>query len=307
MRRPVTAPGPTRRELLAAATVALLGTGACADEKPEPGKREDPDPELLIAGLTAGLSRENPYRDPDSTERATARQAVRALLDDWSTTADTDPLFAELGLDAHHGADPATGRPFSLYLASGSDDRTWGAVLVDRSATPRTVIEVPHPGFDINTEKLGLSLHRQVPASVLLVAGAHREAGNGDADVAHNKRSLFHVLAIEFAENGLDQVQLHGFADRNLPSSDAVVSTGSAPVRPVARRIADGLSDAGLKVCRAWVNRCGQLEGKRNEQGRAAAEAKSVFVHLELSWSFRRDAEARDRVVAALAGQLTPA
>ncbi|WCN82128.1 hypothetical protein [Micromonospora sp. LH3U1] len=268
-------------------------------------RQPGPNPEFLIGELVQGMSPEDRYRDPDARERAAARQAARALLDDRSTTADVDPLFEALGLDTHHGADPATGRPFSLYLATGSDDRAWGAVLVDRSATPRTVIEVPHPGFDINTDKLGLSLHRQVPASVLLIAGAHREAGNGDADVAHNNKSLFHALAVEFAENGLDQVQLHGFADRNLPSSDAVVSTGSAPVRPVARRIASGLSEAGLKVCQAWVNRCGQLEGKRNEQGLATAELESAFVHLELSWSIRQDGEARDRVAAALAEQLT--
>lgn len=288
---------------MTAATVVLLGAGACTDAPP--GSRQPgPDPEFLIGELVDGLTPKNRYRDPDARERAAARRAARALLSDRSTAAGVDPLFEDFGLHAHHGTDPTTGRAFSLYLAAGSDDRSWGAVLVDRSATPRMVIEVPHPGFDINTEKLGLSLHRQVPASVLLVAGAHREAGNGAADVAHNDRSLFHVLAVEFAENGLDQIQLHGFADRNLPSSDAVVSTGSAPVRPIARRIASGLSDAGLKVCRAWVNRCGQLEGKRNEQGLAAAELEGVFVHLELSWSFRRDREAQDRVVSALAEQL---
>jgi hypothetical protein len=289
--------------VLAAATAVLLGAGACTDDAPEPGQ-PGPDPELLIGELVKGVSPANPYRDPDAKERAAARRAVRALLREGSIAADVDPLFEEIGLQAHHGTDPATGRAFSLYLASGADDRSWGAVLVDRSATPRVVVEVPHPGFDINTEKLGLSLHRRVPASVLLVAGAHRQAGGGAADVAHNDRSLFHVLAIEFARNGLDQIQLHGFADRNLPSSDAVVSTGSAPVRPIARRLAGGLSDAGLNVCRAWVGRCGQLEGRRNQQGLATAELESAFVHLELSWSQRRDDETRERVAGALAEQL---
>ncbi|WFF02789.1 hypothetical protein [Micromonospora sp. WMMD964] len=307
MPTPLPAVSPTRRGLLAAATLVMLGSGACAEAKPTSGGQRGPDPELLIDELTASLSRDNPYRDPDTGERAAARRAARSLVTGPSDGADVDQIFDDLGFRAHRGTDPATGRPFDLYLATGSDDRAWGAVLVDRSATPGTVIEVPHPGFDINTEKLGLAVHRKVPASVLLVAGAHRQAAGGDADVAHNDRSLFHTLAAEFAKSGLDQIQLHGFADRNLPSSDAVVSTGSAPVTPVARRIADGLSGSGLSTCRAWAEKCGQLEGKTNEQGRAAAALEAVFIHLELSWSVRRDAEARSRVATVLAEQLTVA
>ncbi|WP_030486504.1 hypothetical protein [Micromonospora chokoriensis] len=308
MRTPLPAASSTRRGLIAAAaTLALLGSGACADAEPKSEPQRGPDPEVLIDELVAGLSRDKPYRDPDTGERAAARRAARSLVTGPNAGTDLDQVFNDLGFQAHRGADPATGRPFDLYLATGSDDRSWGAVLVDRSATPRAVIEVPHPGFDINTEKLGLALHRKVPASVLLIAGAHRQAADGDADVAHNDKSLFHALAAEFANNGLDQIQLHGFADRNLPASDAVVSTGSASVTPVARRIADGLSAAGLDACRAWVKRCGQLEGKTNEQGRAAAALGSVFIHLELSWSIRRDAEARNRVVTVLAEQLVVA
>ncbi|WP_043719276.1 hypothetical protein [Micromonospora maris] len=258
----------------------------------------------LVDELTGALSAVGPYRDPDSAERRTAARAARALVAGGDETEDADRLFAELGFQARHGIDSATGRECSSYLATGSDRRTWGAVLVDRSATARTVIEVPHPGFDINTEKIGLALHRRLPGSVLLVAGAHRQAAAGAADVAHNNRSLFHSLAVAFAEAGLDEIQLHGFADRNLPSSDVVVSTGAAPTNRLARRIADSLSELGLRTCRSWVRRCGQLEGRTNQQGRAAAEAGTVFVHLELNWSIRSDSTIGDRVVAALAERL---
>ncbi|MEU6021168.1 hypothetical protein [Micromonospora sp. NPDC047134] len=300
--------GARRRTVLAAATaVGLLG-GGCG---PGPSSAAT---ELNLAGLvdelTGSLSANEPYRDPDSAERRTAARAARALVAGGDKTAggdksaEADRLFADLGFQARHGVDSATGRECSSYLAGGSDSRTWGAVLVDRSATPRTVIEVPHPGFDINTEKIGLALHRRLPGSVLLVAGAHRQAAAGAADVAHNNRSLFHSLAVTFAEAGLDEIQLHGFADRNLPSSDVVVSTGSAPTNRLARRIADSLSELGLRTCRSWVRRCGQLEGRTNEQGRAAAEAGRGFVHLELNWSIRSDSATGDRVVAALAERL---
>ncbi|GIJ22336.1 hypothetical protein [Micromonospora lutea] len=259
----------------------------------------------MIAQLTKSLSPNGDYRDPDQRERSAARRAARALLSTPGRAGEADPLLKGLGFAAHHGVDPATGRACSLYLADGSDRRTWGVILVDRTAAARTVIEVPHPGFDINTEKLGLALQRRVPGSILLVAGAHRQAAEGAADVAHNDRSLFHVLAVTLGAAGLSQIQLHGFADRNLPTSDAVVSTGSAPTNKLASRIADELSDLNLRTCRVWERRCGQLEGRTNQQGRAAADDDGVFVHLELSWTVRRDAAASDRVVAAMAAQLT--
>ncbi|WP_433347754.1 hypothetical protein [Micromonospora sp. CA-111912] len=300
--------GSTRRQILATATtatLALLASAGCAEDQKRPESPPGPDPERLIAGLIAGLSAVGPHRNPTSEERAQAREVAQLLLTGRDDRAGQEELFGTLGFEAHHGDDPATGRPFSLFLATGSDDRTWGVVLVDRSAAPRWVIEVPHPGFDINTELLGLALHRQVPGSVLLIAGAHRQAAKGAADVAHNSRSLFHVLAIEFARNGLHQMQLHGFADRNLRDAQAVVSTGSAPTNRLARRIADGLSEAGLTTCRAWAQRCGQLEGTRNAQGLAAADLDTAYIHLELSWSVRGDEEGRDRVVKALADRLT--
>lgn len=309
MRRPPQALSQTRRGLLAAGAAAVLSLGACTDDRPSPKEESDSDPDAFdpgsrIAELTNGLSRDNPYRDPDAKERATARRAARALASGQGQAIDIDRYFESLGMAASHGADPATGRPSTMYVATGSDARSWGALLMNHVAVPKLVVEVPHPGFDINTEKIGLALHRQLPASVLLVAGAHRYAADGAADVAHNDSSLFHVLAVEFADNGLDQVQLHGFADRNLPDADAIVSSGSAPVRPLTRQIASGLSGAGFETCQAWARRCGNLEGKSNEQSRATASSGAAFVHLELSWSIRRSADGRERVVKALAEQL---
>ncbi len=286
------------------ATAALSTTG-CGDVLEQRTTLDGPDPERLLVELSDRLSPDNRYRDPDAEERSTARRAARSLIADHGSANERDALFGDLGFVVHRGIDPATGRPFDLYLATGSDDRSWGAVSVDRSGIPGVVIEVPHPRFDINTEKLGLALHRRVPGSVLLVAGAHRHAADGDADVTHNNRSLFHVLAVELGRSGLYQIQLHGFADRNLPDSDAVVSTGSAPASDGAYRIAAAISDIGLLTCRAWAGRCGQLEGKTNEQGRSTAKFDGVFIHLELSWSVRSDEETWRRVIAVLADRLS--
>jgi hypothetical protein len=186
------------------------------------------------------------------------------------------------------------------------DDRAWGIVLVDLSAPARLVIEVPHPNFDLKTERMGVHLFRLTPGAVLLMAGAHRKAGGGAADVAHNEQSLFNVLAAESADQHMPQIQLHGFADENLPGQDAVVSTGASFVAPAASRLADRLAEIGLATCRAWADRCGHLEGTLNVQGRAADGAGSVFIHLELNWRVRGDDRLRAEAMNAVAAARIP-
>lgn len=258
------------------------------------------DPGAIILDQVAGLAPHMPYRDPDRKERGLARAAARTLVEAPGDHDRQAEAFRALGFVAHHGDDPAAGRPYGLFL-DRSTDRAWGAVLVNRSVPPRVVVEVPHPQSDINTERLGLALHRRLPGSVLLVAGAHRAAGDGDADVAHNDRSAFHAFAAELARLGLPQIQVHGFADRNLPDADAVVSTGSAAATDLAREVADGLRAIDLEPCRAWRQRCGRLEGTRNEQGRVAAELGAVFLHLELNWTVRQAADRREEVARVVA------
>ncbi|WP_212844102.1 hypothetical protein [Catellatospora sp. IY07-71] len=246
--------------------------------------------------MTAGLSPNAFYRDPTARERAQARAAVEALLRDHADTEVLDRTFGELGFRTFQGTDPRTGRPYSLFTADRDGDRPWGVVLVDRSTAPRVVVEVPHPGFDVNTDDLGLEVARSTPGAVLLIAGAHRQTAGGDGDVAHNDGSVFHTMADEFARGGLPQVQLHGFADRNLEGADAVVSAGSADVTRDARRLAALLDQAGIAACRAWAQRCGRLEGTTNVQGQSAARLGTPFIHLELSWSVRGD---QSRLLAA--------
>ena len=291
--------GEPRR--LAAALLVLLATlpavVGCARPRDQVTVPPRVDPGALVLDAVAGLSPQGPYRDPTRAERARAREAVEPLLTSGSGGGEaslTDLAFREI-----HGVDPVTGRPFLLYV-DDSEDRGWGTVLIDRSMPVRLVVQVPHPRSDIDTEVIGVDLHRSVPGSVLLVAGAHRAAADGDADVAHNDRSLFHVLATEFARKGVPAIQLHGFADRNLPDAEAVVSSAAAPVTDLTRAVADRLAAAGITACRAWAKRCGRLEGTTNEQGRAAAR-HAPFVHLELSWSVRSDPVRRERAVEAVA------
>jgi hypothetical protein len=181
-----------------------------------------------------------------------------------------------------------------MYTAD--EDTGWAGLIVDPSARVQSVVEVPHPAYDRNTEKLGMSLYRTLPGGMLLIAGAHRQAAGGEGDVAHNDRSMFQVISEQAAERQVPQLQLHGFAERSLPGADAVVSTGSGPHNDFAVRIARELKAEQLQVCRAWVSRCVGLEGTTNVQSSAASEHDAEFIHLELSWSLRRDEAGRDQV-----------
>jgi hypothetical protein len=256
------------------------------------------DLDEVIGAHVASLSPAGAYRDPEQAERDTTREAFGLLLAGTGDTKRPDDLLRGIGFRVTHGVDAADGRTFTMYLATG--DTGWGGLIVDRSGPIRSLVEVPHPAFDLNTERLALSLYRTLPGAALLIAGAHRQAGGGKADVAHNDRSLFQVFSEEAAKRAVLQIQLHGFAERSLPGADAVVSTGAGPHNDIAVRVARELKAVGLQVCRAWVTRCKGLEGTTNVQAAATAAYDAEFVHLELGWSLRRDRSGRDQVRDAI-------
>lgn len=261
------------------------------------GDDGDPTTDLdeLVESRVSTMSASDPYRDPGESERTDARDAIGLLL----TGGDPGPLLEGIGYRVVRGLDQADdNRGFTFFLAGNKTG--WCGLLVDPSAPIRSVVEVPHPNYDLNTEKLGLSLFRQLRGSAMLIAGAFRQAADNKADVAHNDRSMFQVFSEVFAEHGIAQLQLHGFAERSLPGSDAVVSTGAADHNELAVRIARELKAQDLNTCRAWVSRCVGLEGTTNVQGATAGRLGADFVHLELGWSLRRDQPSRDVVRKAV-------
>jgi len=279
--------------LIAAVAATALGCSSAAESDDRRGLDEQ------IATLVSSLSPGGPYRDPRKAERQVARQALGLLL--AGGTEAPAALLDEIGFDVVHGVEAGGGRRFTFYRADA--DTGWGGLLVEPSVAIQSVVEVPHPAYDMSTEKLGVGLFHGLPGSAMLIAGAHREAAGDAADVAHNDRSMFQVLSEEFARHSVPQLQLHGFADRSMPGADAVVSTSSGPHNDRAVRIARELKAQDVRVCRAWVSHCVGLEGTTNVQGAAAAEHDAQFVHLELGWELRRDQRSRqlvqDAVVAA--------
>ncbi|WP_262702552.1 MULTISPECIES: hypothetical protein [Streptomyces] len=278
--------------------------------------------ERRITDFTAGLDPDGDYREPRRAERRAVADAVGLILDGHPARA--RPLLAAVGFrlrtlteagtetgtgrgtdaDSGTGTGTGTGRRYaelSDRTGDGPDPRGWARVYVDLSAPVRWSVQVPHPVSDADTERLGARVFLGSPGGVLVLAGAHRRAGEDDAaDAAHRTDSVFDAVCDELARRGLPGVQLHGFADDSAPGRDVVASTGKGRAgRPAARHLAAALTARHFSVCRAWVRDC-RLEGRDNVQGRRAATERVPFLHIEFARSVRASDRQIGQAVAAI-------
>ncbi|WP_416071740.1 hypothetical protein [Streptomyces sp. ID03-2B] len=286
--------------------LALVGCQADTSPTPEdsvPRARELVDLRSRVLGYTAKLRADAPYSPPGKAQRVRLAKAVGSLLSGDAQEAERQ--LAPLGLGLTRLTDTDSGRRYDEIAATGPGwSARWGRLYLNADSTVRWNAQVPHPVSDRDTEVLGVRLLEQNPGGALVLAGAHRRAGENDAaDVAHREDSAFHTIVVELQKRGVPGVQLHGFTDSADRPYDAVVSTGAvetAPAEVVA--MADRMDDKGLRVCRAWAARC-PLEGRANVQGRSADREHARFVHVELARHARAD-DGRDteEAVDALGG-----
>jgi hypothetical protein len=81
---------------------------------------------------------------------------------------------------------------------------------------------------------------------------------------------------------------------------DVVLSPGATTAGDPITRVGDSLAAHGLAVARAWQVPVPNLGGTTNIQGRSAADAGAVFVHVEMSATARANMSAQ--LIAALSG-----
>jgi hypothetical protein len=244
-------------------------------EEPQPAH----DLRTWLTERVRRLSAAAPYRPPTEAERDQAVAAVRTIL------AGGVPDLDGLGLTY---ANP-------LLADQPGTERAWGALVLD--ARPNAVVEVPHPASDRYTTRLGLELYETMPGAALLIAGAHRDAAGGAADVAHRADSLFHAIATTLGAVllAVPEIQLHGFAAASAPDTDVVISPGAGRWRPAHDALATALTSQGFRVAHHE-----HLSGRTNVQGIAAAERGTPFLHLELAPLLRADPRHRAAVVASV-------
>lgn len=215
----------------------------------------------------------------------------------------TAPALADLGFAVSSGYETVSKRPFILVENEPGSPRAWGAYLMDRSLSTRLIIEAPHPVADQNSEAIALALWQQIPGSLLMIAGAHRQAGGpggnqGLADVPWNEDSLFNRVARYLMP--LPQLQIHGYANAIVPDYDVVVSTGSAPTNSLAIDIANAIEGTGLRVARVWKDDSDVLTSKGNKQSLTALSFGTTFVHVEMNRTVRMSATLTQGVVRAV-------
>lgn len=281
--------------VLALAATAALMTVLAPRELPS----EPPSLEQQVRELTDRLSPRGPYRPPEPAERDAVVGAVASLV-----AAGSDGAVRGVLEDAGFTVGTARTEGGAEFLVARSDpasERSWGLIAVPLGRTPRLLVEVPHPNADYDTEDVGLAVLATVPDAVYLQAGAHRRADDERADVAHEEDSIFHAVAVDLSTRlRLPQLQLHGFGARDDLDADIVLGGGPGDPAPQVAALADRLESAGLDVCRAWTQRCSELEGRTNVQGIAAAQAGLPFAHVEMSAEIRSDPEKVAPVLATL-------
>ncbi|MER5687671.1 hypothetical protein [Streptomyces sp. NPDC002205] len=290
---------------LGALVAALVPFGGQDRRGPaSPAAQDGDDLARRITDFTRGTVAHSDYQRPLRAQRSAVAEGVGLFLD--GHRAEAGRRLAEVDFGIRTFTDTGTGRRFAEIADRAAEARRgWGRVYVDLGTEVRWSVQVPHPVADARSEQLGIGVLRARPGGVLVLAGAHRNAGQGDrADVAHRSDTVFDVVCDELVERRLPGLQLHGFADATEPDYDVIASTGKGDQgRTAARRTATALRREGFDVCRAWSHRCA-LEGRSNEQGRRAAADGVPFLHMEFSRSVRDDENRMRRAVAALATTL---
>lgn len=296
--------------ILVALGIALALLGCQAASRGDAGAERPRDRELVdlddrILEYAEQAEAREPYTPPGDTQRKRLADGVGHLLD--GDLEEARRLLDSVGFRVTRLTDTASGRRYHEVAARKPGIRArWGRLYVNADSAVRWSVQVPHPVADRGTESLGTRLLENVPGGALVIAGAHRTAGRGDAaDVAHRTDSAFHAIVTEMFERRIPGLQLHGFARASDRPYDAILSTGVAQTAPQeATALADRMEAGDLRVCRGWSDRC-PLEGTTNVQGKAAKRHGATFIHAELAPEARGDEPEAARALAALDGLLT--
>ncbi|MDF9814241.1 hypothetical protein [Streptomyces sp. SPB162] len=310
---PLGNPSPALRRAALPAALALLAMTAIAlavvvlprpHGAPSPVRTNTSPPPVdlvdRVGSFVAGFSGTDGYRTPDPAERAHLSRGVELVLN--GRTAAAREELSNIGFTVRVLRLTGSNRQVAEVSEESVTEQGWGRVYVDLSRPARWSVQVPHPRSDLRSELIGADLFERVPGGVLVLAGAPRDVGRGNAaDVAHRRDSAFNAVCDLLVARGLPAVQVHGFADESSPGHDVVVSPGAAAPGPDVRRAADLIAAAGERVCRVWEQSCGRLEGTTNVQSAAAVEHGVPFLHIENSRGVRDDEAARARVAGALA------
>lgn len=261
----------------------------------DPRPVETIDVAALVEENRAGLTADHPYTDPTPEEVAAMKAAATAIL------LGNDPVVPD-GAEVLHGWDDNARRAVTVLRSVPGNGEYWGLWAFPDRAHLSGIVEAPHPVFDSGSDDIAARVWAGSPAgTVLAVAGSHRTNpdGTNPRDVCKNTNSMWHKLTTFIAKPGLPELQLHGFADDNLPGVGTVVSPGSSPLSAGTVRLEAFIAAAGVPTARQWDGSATKLIGMLNAQGDAASLRGNPFAHLEVSKTTR---DAPGALIQAIVG-----
>jgi hypothetical protein len=188
----------------------------------------------------------------------------------------------------------------------------WGLYIIRSGVSQNTVIESPHPLFDLNTPEVALHLYRALQAKALLIAGSHRYTNaDGSADAAHAPESIFQAMHIALFEGNNQPdterifLQIHGHNHQDDQTYPQVIIGYNRMEDPekeaLLTRISNALTEHGISVAICNGENFRDLCGTLNIQRKATSGG--IFIHLELERSLRENDSA---FVEALKQALNP-
>lgn len=261
--------------LFAAATDASTAVAAM----PPPGT----DLTAMIAQFTGNFSSAQLYREPTSTEKT---NGVAGLIRIAIPGADATSLLTPLGFTLTSGVDSVSKKSYVMAYSEFGTDRGWGLYLVDVTNPIRLVVGCPHPVSALYSADQALQHWQQVPGTLLMLAGAHRDAQSGLADVSLHAGSMFAGVAAAFSAMKLPQVYYDGFPDASA-TTQIVLTAGAAAQGSAFRRVASELTSAGLTVDSTGT--VSGLTGTTNVESINAQSNNSTFVLVNTNLTTRTD------------------
>lgn len=220
--------------------------------------------------------------------------------------------------------DTATGRPLvilsEIQNADGTWPHAWGMYIYDSdTATSDTLIEVPHPLADLNTERSGVLMFRQARAKALLLAGSHRYANQDSfSDMAHVQSSVFEAIHEQLQTPTSVVIQPHGYSKTNYSTAtpaDTILSSGTSGPSALIVAMDTSVKVAGFTSCIYTgdldgtsiqsANPCYELGATTNVQGISARSLGARFVSAETETAVRTDVGRNAAYVSALINGIT--
>jgi len=167
--------------------------------------------------------------------------------------------------------------------------RGYGIFIFNPVQSSNVIVEVPHPGTDVQTGTVGIRIYSDSRPRAFLMAGARRDAG-AQADVARNVKSFFEAVHETLVSSKSIVVQVHGFSQSNrVGYPEVVISTGSAIVSSWAQALRNAFVSVGFEVGIYDGSSWDDLAGTTNVQGKYVNLIGASFLHVELSLKLRTE------------------